>query len=86
MWQALRTELHPLGVEVVTVGIDAAGPEECRPFIEAAQRDIVDPVHSQTVAPVDPKLAIPYLENPKFDENLPETQKKPDAQASPSSK
>ena len=36
MWQALRTELHPLGVEIVTVGIDAAGPEACRPFIEAA--------------------------------------------------
>jgi len=48
---------------------------------------IVDPVHSQSVvAPVDPKLAIPYLENPKFDEKLPESEKKPDAQASPSSK
>jgi hypothetical protein len=35
---------------------------------------------------VDPKLAIPYLENPKFDEKLPESEKKPDAQASPSSK
>ncbi len=37
MWQALRTELHPLGLEIVTVGMDTAGPEACRPFIEAAE-------------------------------------------------
>jgi hypothetical protein len=36
VWQALRTELHPLGLEIVTVGMDTAGPEACRPFIEAA--------------------------------------------------
>ena len=36
MWQALREELHPRGLEVVTVGMDTAGPEACRPFIEAA--------------------------------------------------
>jgi len=30
-------ELHPLGLEVVTVGLDTAGAEACRPFIEAAQ-------------------------------------------------
>ena len=35
MWQALRTELHPLGVEVVTVALDVE-PEAARPFIEAA--------------------------------------------------
>lgn len=48
MWQALRTELYPLGVEIVTVGIDAAGVDECRPFIEAAQPDhpsLVDATH-----------------------------------------
>ena len=37
MWQALREELHPRGLEIVTVGIDAAGAEACRPFIEAAK-------------------------------------------------
>ena len=37
MWQALREELHPQGFELVTVGLDAAGPEACRPFIEAAE-------------------------------------------------
>ena len=36
MWQALREELHPEGLEIVTVGMDTAGPEACRPFIEAA--------------------------------------------------
>ena len=36
MWQALREELHPQGLEIVTVGMDTAGPEACRPFIEAA--------------------------------------------------
>lgn len=35
MWQVLRTELHPLGVEVVTVALDV-DPEAARPFIEAA--------------------------------------------------
>ncbi len=35
MWQALRSELHPLGVEVVTVALDV-DPEAARPSIEAA--------------------------------------------------
>ncbi len=37
MWQELRNELHPAGLEIVTVGMDTAGPEACRPFIEAAR-------------------------------------------------
>jgi len=37
VWQALREELHPQGVELVTVGLDALGAEGCRPFIEAAR-------------------------------------------------
>ena len=48
MWQALREELHPRGLEIVTVGIDAAGAEACRPFIEAAQPthpSLVDRLH-----------------------------------------
>lgn len=36
MWQDLREELHPKGVEFVSVCIDAAGPEAARPFVEAA--------------------------------------------------
>ena len=36
MWQELREELHPLGLEIVTVGLDTVGAEACRPFIEAA--------------------------------------------------
>lgn len=37
MWQALREALHPQGLEIVTVGIDAAGASACRASIEAAQ-------------------------------------------------
>ena len=36
MWQAFREDVKDQGVEVVTVGIDTAGPEACRAFIEAA--------------------------------------------------
>jgi hypothetical protein len=32
----MRAELHPHGLEVVTVGMDTAGAEACRPYIEAA--------------------------------------------------
>jgi len=37
VWQALRSELHPQGLELVTVSLDAQGIESSRPFIEAAQ-------------------------------------------------
>lgn len=36
MWRELRDELHPQGLEIVTVALDSAGAEACRPFIEAA--------------------------------------------------
>lgn len=36
MWQAIREELQPKGLEVVSVGLDTLGAEGCRPFIEAA--------------------------------------------------
>lgn len=39
MWQALRDELHPSGIEIVTVGLDALGADACRPFIEAANAE-----------------------------------------------
>ena len=48
MWQALRTELHPLGVEIVTVSLELSGPDASRPFIEAAKPDhpsLLDPTH-----------------------------------------
>jgi tetratricopeptide (TPR) repeat protein len=48
VWQALRTELHPLGVEIVTVSLELSGPEVSRPFIEAANPDhpsLLDPTH-----------------------------------------
>lgn len=35
-WQALRNEVRPLGVEVVTVCLETLGAEEGRPFVEVA--------------------------------------------------
>lgn len=37
MWQQLREELHPQGLEIVTVALDLGGAEAARPFIEAAR-------------------------------------------------
>ena len=37
MWQAFRSQVQPEGLEVVTVALEAAGAEACRPFIEAAR-------------------------------------------------
>jgi len=48
VWQALRSELHPLGVEIVTVSLELSGPDASRPFIEAAQPEhpsLLDPTH-----------------------------------------
>ena len=36
MWQALRSELHSQGLEVVTVSLEVSGPEASRPYIELA--------------------------------------------------
>jgi hypothetical protein len=48
VWQALRDELHPLGLEVVTVSLELSGPDASRPFIEAARPQhpsLLDPTH-----------------------------------------
>ncbi len=48
MWQELRAELHPLGVEIVTVALDTGGVEVVRPWIEAARPEhpsLVDVAH-----------------------------------------
>jgi hypothetical protein len=37
VWQELRQELHPKGLEIVTVGLDSEGAAACRRFIEAAR-------------------------------------------------
>jgi hypothetical protein len=47
VWQALRKELHPLGLEVVTVALDVDA-EAARPFVEAAQPEhpsLIDRAH-----------------------------------------
>jgi hypothetical protein len=44
----LRAELHPAGVEIVTVSLERSGPEASRPFIEAARPEhpsLLDPTH-----------------------------------------
>lgn len=47
MWQALRAELYPKGLEVVTVALDV-DPEAARPFIEQANPEhpsLIDRAH-----------------------------------------
>jgi hypothetical protein len=48
VWQSLRQELHPQGLEIVTVALDTAGIEAARPWIEAAHPDhpsLIDQAH-----------------------------------------
>lgn len=48
MWQALREELYPQGLEIVTVALDTGGLEVARPWIEAAQPShpsLIDQAH-----------------------------------------
>ena len=48
MWQELRNELNPLGLEVVTVSMEMSGPEASRALIEAASPEhpsLLDPTH-----------------------------------------
>src|SRR5271169_5034789 len=47
-WQALRQELHPLGVEVVTVGLEMGGADVLRPYVDDARPEhpsLVDENH-----------------------------------------
>lgn len=47
VWQDLRTELHPHGLEIVTVALDV-DPEHARPYIEAAaptHPSLIDQAH-----------------------------------------
>jgi hypothetical protein len=49
VWQELRSELYPRGLEIVSVGLDTLGAEACRPFIEAAQPEhpsLIDAHHT----------------------------------------
>jgi hypothetical protein len=48
VWQALRQELYPRGLEVVSVALDTGGAEAARPWIEAAKAEhpsLLDPGH-----------------------------------------
>ena len=49
MWQALREELHPRGLEIVTVALDAAGAATAGPWIEKAHAthpSLIDQTHA----------------------------------------
>ncbi len=48
MWQTLRHELHPLGVEIVTVSLESTGADASRDLIDAAHAEhpsLLDPTH-----------------------------------------
>jgi tetratricopeptide (TPR) repeat protein len=48
VWQALRAELHPHGLEIVTVALDTGGVEAARRWIEAAWPEhpsLIDQAH-----------------------------------------
>ncbi len=48
MWQQFRNQLHPEGLEIVTVALETSGPEACRPYIEAAAPEhpsLIDQTH-----------------------------------------
>lgn len=44
----MRNELHPKGLEIVTVSLEMSGPDASRPYIEAANAEhpsLLDPTH-----------------------------------------
>jgi hypothetical protein len=48
VWQEVRSELHPQGVEVVTVALDTGGAEAAGPFIDMANAEhpsLIDEAH-----------------------------------------
>jgi hypothetical protein len=48
VWQKLREELRPLGLEIVTVCLDVADPAQSMPYVEAASPThptLIDPHH-----------------------------------------
>jgi hypothetical protein len=48
VWQSLRQELYPRGIEIVTVALDTGGIEAARPWIERAQPEhpsLIDQAH-----------------------------------------
>lgn len=49
MWQELRSELHPRGLEIVTVALESGGADVARPWVEAAKPEhpaLIDADHA----------------------------------------
>ncbi len=49
MWRDLRAELHPEGLEIVTVALDTAGADAARPWIERAHPDPANASHPSLI-------------------------------------
>ena len=48
MWQAVRSELHPRGLEVVTVALDTGGAKDAGPWVDLASPEhpsLIDQAH-----------------------------------------
>jgi hypothetical protein len=48
VWQDLRNELHPKGIEIITVALDVGGADAARPWIEKAKPEhpsLIDAAH-----------------------------------------
>ena len=48
MWQELRSELYPAGLEIVTVALDTGGPDAARRHVERAKAEhpsLIDTAH-----------------------------------------
>ena len=48
MWQEVRAELHPQGVEIVTIALDLAGADAAGPWIDLAHPEhpaLIDQAH-----------------------------------------
>jgi hypothetical protein len=48
VWQEVRSELHPQGIEIVTVALDTGGVEAAGPFIDSANPEhpsLIDEAH-----------------------------------------
>ena len=48
MWQELRTELHPQGLEIVTIALDTGGADAAGPWIDLAKPEhpaLIDEAH-----------------------------------------
>ena len=61
MWQELRTQLYPRGLEIVTVALDVEGPSAAREFVDAAHAEHPSLIDERHV--VDELFGVVYVPN-----------------------